>query len=141
MDGTPGQAASIETMARARPLRIGIDAQILGKQKGGVETYVYSIIRNLARLDATNEYFIYVPMKHPFELHELPPNFHLRRMILSNPWIERSLLIPYFYRRDRLDVVHVQRVTPFWGCRNTVVHIHDATYETQSHLFPLLNTH
>lgn len=116
-------------------MRIGIDAHILGKQKGGVETYVYSVIRNLARLDARNEYFIYVTKNHPFHPGELPRNFHLRPLVFASPWIERSLLIPFFYLRDRLDVIHVQRAVPLWGCRNTVVHVHDATYVTNPHLF------
>lgn len=116
-------------------MRIGIDAHILGKKKGGVETYVYSVIRNLSQLDRENEYFVYVTRNHPFQPGELPANFHLRRLAVSTPWIERSILLPILYARDRLDVIHVQRALPFWGCPRSVLHVHDATYVTNPHLF------
>ncbi len=117
-------------------MRIGIDAHILGKQKGGVETCVEQLIYELARLDRVNEYFIYVSRRHPFIEHPLPPNFCLCPLPWESPWIQRSVLVPYLYRRDRLDVIHLQRAMPFFGCERTLLHVHDVIYKTHPHLFP-----
>lgn len=68
-----------------RRLRIGIDAHILGKRKGGVETCLLAIVSTLARLDFRNEYFIYVTGKCPLKAVDLPSNFHLRYLPIENP--------------------------------------------------------
>jgi glycosyltransferase involved in cell wall biosynthesis len=117
-------------------LRIGIDCHILGKQKGGVETVVEILVRGLAKNDSENTYFLYVTGKHPFRPGDLPPNFHLRPLASSSPAVGRLLLLPYYYRRDRLDLIHVQRATSLFGCRHTLLHVHDAMYATSPQLFP-----
>ena len=119
-------------------MRIGIDAHILGKGKGGVETALLGIIQALTELDRENEYKLYVTANHPFRSGSLPANFQLRPLPVSNPWIERPLVIPYLYRKDRLDVIHLQRMMPPWGCRRCVLHIHDLLYETHPQFFPPL---
>jgi len=116
-------------------MRIGIDAHILGKQKGGVETFLDNVIRTLARVDHDNEYFIYVTKRCPWRAGEWPGNFHFRFLPTESPWLERLVVLPVFYWRDQLDIIHVQRALPFWGCRRSVLHVHDALYETQPHLF------
>jgi len=120
-----------------RNMRVGIDAHILGKGKGGVETALLGIIRALAELDRENEYLLYVTANHPFRGGILPANFRLRPLPVSNPWIERPFVIPLLYRQDRLDVIHLQRMMPPWGCRRCVLHIHDVLYETQPRFFPV----
>jgi glycosyltransferase involved in cell wall biosynthesis len=117
-------------------LRIGIDCHILGKQKGGVETVVEVLVRGLAKCDTENTYFLYVTDKHPFQPGDLPANFHLRLLGSPSPTVGRLLLLPLNYRRDRLDVIHLQRVSSFWGCPNTLLHVHDAMYATNPELFP-----
>lgn len=118
-------------------VRIGIDGHILGKQKGGVETYVYNVIKGLAGLDHENDYFIYTGKNHPFRPGELPDNFRLSILPVLNPWIERAIVIPALYVRDRLDAVVCQRALPLLGCPRSVLHIHDAQYMTNPELFPL----
>src|SRR5215469_11909260 len=97
-------------------MRIGIDAHILGKHKGGVETVLYNVIHSLGYLEDEHEYFIYVTSKHTLQTSLFPPRFHFRRLIAGSPWVERLFLIPYLFKRDRLDVIHLQRALPFWGC-------------------------
>jgi glycosyltransferase involved in cell wall biosynthesis len=116
-------------------MRIGIDAHIIGKQRGGVETVLDNVIRTLARLDHENQYFIYVTKRCPWRTEEWPSNFHLRLLPSESPWLERLIVLPLYYWQDRLDVVHVQRALPFWGCSHSVLHIHDVLYVTHPHLF------
>ncbi len=122
-------------LSEIRPLRIGIDAAILGKQKGGVEVSVETLIRGLALKNSPHQFFLYLGQGHPFQPNELPPNFHLRLQPTAAPWAGRLAWLPFFYLRDRLDVIYMQRVAAFWGCSRTVLHIHDAMYATHAHLF------
>jgi glycosyltransferase involved in cell wall biosynthesis len=117
-------------------MRIGIDAHILGKNKGGVETCVFSLLQSLGRLDAENEYIVYVSRNHRFRDINPRPNFRLKQLAVSSPWVQRPFLIPLLYAADRLDVILLQRALPFWGCPNSVVQIHDAIYATHPGLFP-----
>lgn len=128
-------------MTRSRPLRIGIGAQILGKGKGGVETCVASLIGALQELETPHQFILYVSQGHPLDPAALPNNFDLRELPSANPWVERPLLIPLAFRRDRLDVIFLQRALPFWGCRPAVVHQHDAMYVTHADLFAPLKRH
>ncbi len=117
-------------------MRIGIDAHILGKNKGGVETCLFSTLRALSRLDPVNEYVVYVARGQSSRLAGLRPNFRVSELAVSSPWLQRPFLIPVLYAADRLDVILLQRVLPFWGCRNSVLQIHDAIYASHSQLFP-----
>jgi glycosyltransferase involved in cell wall biosynthesis len=117
-------------------LRIGIDAQILGKQKGGVELSVEILIRSLAEIDKECEYFLYVTERHPFQKNELPGNFHLCLQGSAAPLLGRLILLPWYYYRDKLNVIYMQRAATFVGCKVTVLHVHDAMYATHPHLFP-----
>jgi glycosyltransferase involved in cell wall biosynthesis len=117
-------------------MRFGIDAHILGKQRGGVETCVRSLVLALLELDRDNEYVLYVTRNHGLETSALPRNCRLRFLPFANPWFERLLLIPYFYARDKLDLIHVQRALPPWGCARAVVHLHDAIQIANADLLP-----
>jgi glycosyltransferase involved in cell wall biosynthesis len=116
-------------------MRIGIDAHIIGKQRGGVETVLDNVIRTLAGLDHENQYFIYVTKRCPWRGADWPSNFHLRLLPSESPWFERLIVLPFYYWQDRLDVIHVQRALPFWGCSHSVLHVHDVLYVTQPQLF------
>jgi glycosyltransferase involved in cell wall biosynthesis len=124
-------------MIQGRPLRIGIDAHVLGKKKGGVETFIRGLIDGLAKIDSDNTYFLYVGAGHGLETAALPSRFKLRILPFSSPWIQRPLLGAY-YRRDALDVIHVQRALPPWGCPNHILHVHDVSYRTAPQLFSSL---
>ena len=123
-------------MTPARPLRIGIGAQILGKQKGGVETCVESLIDALQLIETPHRFILYISKGSPLQSKALPHNFELRTPASNNPWIERPLLTPTAFRHDKLDVIFLQRALPLWGCRPAVVHLHDAIYLTHPELFP-----
>lgn len=116
-------------------MRIGIDAHLLGKGKGGVETFLYNLIRAISTSDPEDDYFIYVGNGHNLVQEELSPKLHIRVLPTTNPWFERLALIPYVYRRDRLDVIHLQRAIPIWGCKTSVLHIHDIMFETNPEIF------
>ncbi|MBI2527824.1 MAG: glycosyltransferase family 4 protein [Candidatus Rokubacteria bacterium] len=116
-------------------MRIGIDAHILGKKKGGVETFLFQVIRQLAKIDDENEYVIYVDKRHTLKQEQLPSSFTIRVLPFTNPWFQRLLLLPYVYRSDRLDVIHTQRALPLWGCKTSVLQVCDVDYKTNPESF------
>jgi glycosyltransferase involved in cell wall biosynthesis len=116
-------------------MRIGIDAHIVGQQKGGVETFLSNVIPRLAAIDRENEYYIYVSRECDWRQSAFPSNFRLFRFPTSSLWLQRLVILPIWCKRDDLDVVYVQRAAPLWGCPSSVVHIHDALYVTHAKLF------
>jgi alpha-1,3-rhamnosyl/mannosyltransferase len=105
-------------------MRIGIDAHILGKGSGGVERVVFQMVRQVPDLLPGHSFIIFTNRSYrpPFPDR---PNVRYVSLLLSDPVIQRSLLLPWLVRRWRLDLLHVQRIAPpFPGCR-LVVSIHD----------------
>lgn len=116
-------------------MRIGIDAHIIGKQKGGVETFLANSVQTLAQFDRVNDYIVYVSPGCAWLQRSWPENFRIRKLPTANPWLERLLVLPRIYKLDKLDVIYVQRALPLWGCERSVVHMHDALYWTHANLF------
>ena len=105
-------------------MRIGIDAHILGKGRGGVERVVLQMVQQVPDLLPGHSFIIFTNRSYrpPFPDR---PNVRYVSLPLSDPVIQRSLLLPWLVRRWRLDLLHVQRIAPpFPGCR-LVVSIHD----------------
>ena len=55
-------------------MRIAIDIRQMSDY--GVATYTRNVVRNLARMDHVNEYFLIGMVERLNEVGELPPNFH-----------------------------------------------------------------
>jgi glycosyltransferase involved in cell wall biosynthesis len=90
-------------------LRIGIDVRYLSHGLlGGVHTYVYNLVSELARLESDNQFFLYADTKRSFELADLPANFTLRLL----PWRSKfdsfrsDLMLKRLAGQDNLDVIH-----------------------------------
>lgn len=111
-------------------MRIGIDVRYLSHGLlGGVHTYIYNLVSELARLDASNQFILYADTKRPFELPDLPANFTLRLL----PWrnkldsIKSDLLLRRVAAGDNLDLIHFPANYGF-GPKGvpSIVTLHDA---------------
>lgn len=111
-------------------MRIGIDVRYLSHGlMGGVHTYIFNLVSELARLDSGHQFFLYADAKKPFELPDLPANFTLRLL----PWrnkldsIRSDLLLQRVAAGDDLDVIHFPANYGF-GPRGvpSLVTLHDA---------------
>lgn len=105
-------------------MRIAIDANILGENKGGVERYVREIVTRLPALLPCHNFFIIVNKKYGSSLSN---NYNVRYipLLFSDPLIQKSLLLPFVLKKNRIDIFHSQRVLPFFiGCK-CIVSIHD----------------
>jgi glycosyltransferase involved in cell wall biosynthesis len=105
-------------------MRIGLDAHILGKGKGGVERVVHQMVRLLPGLMPQCEFVVFTKRNYapPFG-HR--PNVRYRRLPVDDPLLQRSLVLPWLARRERLDLLHVQRAAPPCIRARLVVHTHD----------------
>lgn len=104
-------------------MKIGVDAHLLGKGKGGVERYVAELCSRLPHVCPTDTFYFfveksYIPVEHP-------ANVHWVRLIFSDPLIQRSLILPWFIWKLNLDLIHTQRIAPLFANCPVVVSVHD----------------
>ena len=107
-------------------MRIGIDARLI--QETGVGRYIRNLIAELARLDTTNEYVIFLRKKE-FDFFILPNN-RWSKVIADVPWhsVSEQLIIPWVFLRARLDIVHIPYFNvPILYPKKFIVTIHDLT--------------
>lgn len=95
-------------------MRIGIDARPLARGAAGISRVVYSVVRELERLDDQNQYLLYC--NRPFNLPFDNPRWQKRvqsfySFLPGSLWLQ-SKAFARAARRDHLDV--------FWGTLNTL---------------------
>ena len=110
-------------------MRIGIDAHVLGKGVGGVERFLAHLVALLPAEMAEHHFVVFVDREASRKV-VLPsaPNLDIVPLQVSNPLLERSVLMPWLVRRHRLDVLLIQRLAP-WLCGRCrlVTTVHDLT--------------
>ena len=105
-------------------MRIGIDAHILGKGKGGVERVVHQMVRLLPEFLPEDNFTIFINRRYqpPFGARA---RVRYRRLPVADPLLQRSVILPWLARREKLDLLHVQRAAPPGLRARLVVHVHD----------------
>lgn len=110
-------------------MRIGIDAHVLGKGVGGVERFLAHLVALLPTEMPEHQFVVFVD-RHASRTVVLPSatNLEIVPLQVSNPLIERSVLMPWLVWRHRLDVLLIQRLAP-WLCGKCrlVTTVHDLT--------------
>jgi glycosyltransferase involved in cell wall biosynthesis len=117
-------------------MRILIDVTQIPVKKGGVGIYALNLIREIAKLDFDNYYYILIQSdEHSFDdlrrekFHIISiPNVIFRKLIFR--LLLEQCLIPYFVIKYRIDIVHSLHYSfPFlnFGSKR-VVTIHDMTF-------------
>lgn len=107
-------------------MKIGIDARLY--LETGVGRYIRNLIRELEKVDSTNEYVIFLNKKSDSAYH--PENPRFKKWITNAPWYslgEQTSLISE-YMRARLDLLHVPHFNvPILYPRKIVMTLHDLT--------------
>lgn len=125
-------------------MRIGIDARsISNPQQGGFKTYATNLVFNLAKIDARNEYVLYID--RDFDADALSqPNFTKRVVRAANPIsavVRQQLRLPCLFMKDGLDVIHFPTNTaPLMVKQKSVITIHDLIDVIDSKIFPKLTS-
>ncbi|MBD3238838.1 MAG: glycosyltransferase [Candidatus Moranbacteria bacterium] len=117
-------------------MRIAIDIRKIGRRQTGDETYITNLIKNLARLDQKNQYFLCTDC---FEgeaiakkiLQDLPENFRINYITPGHKMFWTFYALPKFLKAKKIDLVHVQYITPLVLPTSTklITTIHDVSFK------------
>jgi len=108
-------------------MRIGIDAHVIGKNIGGVERYVEKVVELVPDLCPQHQFVVFISRRARSRfLSDSRRNVQFVTLPVSDPVVQRSVLLPWFIRVHDLDVLHVQRIAPWLSghCR-IVLTVHD----------------
>jgi len=111
-------------------LHIGFDAHSIGAGLGGNETYASNLIEALAEVDTRNRYTLYVTRQEAIDRYARRwPNVAVRKTLPHTPLIRIPLTLAAELRRRPVDILHVQYTAPPLAPCDTVVMIHDLSFE------------
>lgn len=110
-------------------MKIGLEAERANlPNPTGVERYAAELIKNLARLDAKNQYVLYFRTEPQEWFYHLPPNFKLRVIPFPKFWTQ--LRLSWEMITHPVDaLVILASVLPLWHPRNSIFTAHDIAYE------------
>lgn len=119
-------------MVQFRPLRVALDAHVVGRRQTGNETYIVNLANALAsRSDVEPIIFADRGVKWPGSI-DVP----IRRLWTRTPFIRIPLELPVRAHHSRADLLHVQYVAPPISSTPIVTTIHDLSFEDVPGFFP-----
>lgn len=120
-------------------MKIGIDIRNIGRKRTGDEVVFLNLVRELASIDATNEYCLFIDVRTNEELARISESlgisgnarFQFVQLPARNKFDWNAWYAPRAIRAELLDVYHTQYITPFFVPRRTrvVTHIHDVSFK------------
>ena len=117
---------------RSAPIRVGIDAHVVGRRQTGNERYVVGLVDALARRDDVQP-IVYLDTGEVWSGRSQPAT----RTLVSRSRIRRLVLdLPLQAMRDRADLLQVQYVRPPVSRVPVVSVVHDISFEDIPAAFP-----
>jgi len=108
-------------------MRVAIDIRKINEF--GVGTYIWNLVRNLAAIDTSNEFFLIGSHRVFHELGPLPPNFKQLYQPEEDTLWRHHITVPFAIYRHNVDVVHVpHHEAPLLHPSKLVVTIHDCVH-------------
>ena len=118
-----------------RPLRVGLDAHVVGRRKTGNETYLIGLATGLAaRPDVAVTAYLERGAAWPGDANGVA----VKRLRTAWPQLRIPLELPVRARLDGVDLLHVQYVAPPVSGVPVVTAIHDVSFEDEPALMPAL---
>ncbi len=117
-------------------MRIGLDGDTLGRKRTGDESYLASLMRGLGRIDATNDYVVFVrnAASASAQFPELA-RWEFRTVSPASIWLRHPFGMPVALRRSRIDLLHVQYFLPPLTRVPSVVTVHDISFAVRPEYF------
>lgn len=106
-------------------MKIAINCAFYQPKGGGIKEYIYNLTNNLAKIDTTNEYILYVLQDNlEYAINGLPNKFRIKTIPYKSQGlmhiIARSLFEHYFWRKEerleKWDIFH----SPFFHAPDLV---------------------
>jgi glycosyltransferase involved in cell wall biosynthesis len=118
-----------------RPLRVALDAHVVGRRKTGNETYLIGLATGLAaRSDVALTAYLERGAAWPAGTNGLA----VKRLRTAWPQLRIPLELPVRARLDGVDLLHVQYVAPPVVGVPVVTAVHDVSFEDVPELLPAL---
>jgi len=119
-------------------MKIGIDIRLIGKNQTGSEAYFFNLVKNLAKVDQKNEYFLYIDrnperdeeLSRTIEELNLGENFKIIFIDSRNRFCWNLRALPAYLKKNPVYIFHTQYIAPFWLPKNIklVLTIHDISF-------------
>ncbi len=109
-------------------MRIGIDARFFGVHNKGLGRYTEKLLKELEKIDKSNQYFIFLRNENFSNYRPSSRNFH--KVLADFPWYswKEQLLFPRLLSRCQCDLVHFLHFNiPVLYQGKFIVTIHDLT--------------
>jgi glycosyltransferase involved in cell wall biosynthesis len=119
-------------MAADHHLRAGLDCHMVGGRETGNETWVLGLVKGFQELETDLELLAY-HAGTPWT--EAAKGVSFPRLATANPYVRLGLELPWRSLADRLDVLHMTYVGPFWSAAPVVLTVHDISYVTNPEWF------
>lgn len=108
-------------------MRIAIDIRKINEF--GIGTYIWNLVRNLAAIDAGNDYLLIGSHRNFHELGPLPANFTQLYQPEGHGLWRDQVTIPFALRRHNVDLIHVpHHEAPLFNPAKLVVTVHDCVH-------------
>ncbi|MEK7598702.1 MAG: glycosyltransferase family 1 protein [Patescibacteria group bacterium] len=118
--------------------KIGIDIRNIGKKRTGDEVVFFNLVKNLARIDAKNEYRLFTDISAEEKTEKIKKdlgienkaNFKITSLRTLNKFSWNFWTLPNYLRKNPVDIYHTQYITPFFISRKTkiITTIHDISF-------------
>lgn len=120
-------------------MKIGIDIRNIGKKRTGDETVFLNLVKNLAVIDADNDYKLFTDLvdnkilgeiKNSLEVNN-KKNFSIVSLKTRNKFTWNFWILPRYLRKNPVDVYLTQYITPWFVPQNIKILtiIHDISFD------------
>lgn len=109
-------------------MKIGIDARMYGKEQTGIGLYIKNLIENIAKIDAKNQYVLFLRKEH-FDSVDIPAK-NFKKVLADSKWYSFSEQTKFLFQllKENLDVVHFPSFNaPVFYFKKRITTIHDLT--------------
>lgn len=120
-------------------MRIGIDIRNIGRKRTGDEVVFLNLVREFARFDRVNEYFLFIERRTELELADISErlgivgreNFRIVPLPARNKFDWNAWYVPRALRANAIDIYHTHYILPLFAPKQTalVTHIHDVSFK------------
>ncbi len=109
-------------------MKIGIDARMYRSSTGGIGVYSQNLIKNLAKIDKQNQYYIFLGDEDLEEYDLKQSNFHPIKANYAHYKLKEQFLFPKLLNKYNLDLVHFLNFNhPIIYQGKFIASIHDLT--------------
>jgi len=126
-----------DTNIKKLTMKIGIEGQrLFRKKKHGMDMVALELIKNLQKIDNTNEYVVFVAAGEDNTCIPVAPNFKIKVLPGSSYPVWEQIYLPKAAEKEKCDVLHcTSNTAPLFCSVPIITTIHDIIYLESISLF------